>query len=152
MSTVESEKGRTVRHKAGNTNWSHHLGVMGESLTRAPSTMLCSVVPSYFLILSKPLKHTTHKTQSWELLQSARPKSVGWFNDSDVLLMRKANELEKSHLKEQGQPQSTRPLHRWWYLVWIWTQRWFSGLYFFFFFFSVCHCFVCMFRNFFLNY
>lgn len=41
-----------------------------------------SVVPSHFLLLSKPLKHTIHKTQSWELLQSARPKSVGWFNDS----------------------------------------------------------------------
>lgn len=31
---------------------------------------------------------------------------MGWFNDSDMLLMRKLNESGKSHLREQG--QSTR--------------------------------------------
>lgn len=42
-------------------------------------------------------------------------------------------------------PQSTRPLHRGCYLVWIWAQRWFSGLYYF----SICCCFICMSRIFF---
>lgn len=68
----------------------------------SPDCAVLCVVPSYFLMLSKPLKHSIHKTQSWVITVSLAKTCgvVQWL--SDVLLMRKGNESHKSHLGQDS--------------------------------------------------
>lgn len=105
----------------------------------SPDPAVLCVVPSYFLMLSKPLKHSIHKTQSWVITVSLAKTCgvVQWL--SDVLLMRKGNESHKSHLGQDSSASDHCTGDDTWYESG--HKRWFSGLYFFFLFAVVL--FVC---------
>lgn len=115
----------------------------------SPDPAVLCVVPSYFLMLSKPLKHSIHKTQSWVITVSLAKTCgvVQWL--SDVLLMRKGNESYKSHLGQDSSASEHQTIAQGMIPgMNLGTKDDFQGS----IFFSICCCFVCMPRNFFLNF